>query len=40
MTKEEYARQVEEIEAAEAKAFNEQEPGKMIRDDAEVKIEQ
>jgi len=35
MTKEEYAKQVEEIELAEAKAYDEQEPGKMIGDEAE-----
>ncbi len=32
MTKEDYAKQVEEIELAEAKAYNEQEPGKMMPD--------
>jgi len=35
MTKEEYAKQVAEIELADAKAFDEQEPGKMVGDEAD-----
>ena len=40
MTKEEYAKQEEEIELAEAKAFNEEKPGKMTRDDADGNVQQ